>query len=155
MRAAAAVAVVLLGIGSAAHGGELDQLRKENAELRARVQELESENARLRGGSGGLAAALEQRATAAVAVAPGEAPGSTTITTEASRSRVSAAGSRGTGSRGAPSAPPGQAGRPDSAAIVIDTVVLRSHLSRRLDAPPGGRRQPLSTARSPTTGRRW
>jgi hypothetical protein len=49
------------------------------------VQELESENARLRGGSGGLAAALEQRATAAVAVAPGEAPGSTTITTEASQ----------------------------------------------------------------------
>ena len=39
MRAAAAVAAVLLGIGPAARGGEVDQLRKENAELRAHVQE--------------------------------------------------------------------------------------------------------------------
>ena len=34
-----AVAVVLLTIGPAALGGEVDQLRKENAELRARGQE--------------------------------------------------------------------------------------------------------------------
>ena len=45
MRAAAAVAVVLLGIGTAAHGGEVDQLRKENgpeqiAAARAFVQRL-------------------------------------------------------------------------------------------------------------------
>jgi hypothetical protein len=122
MRAAAAVAVVLLGLGSAAHGGELDQLRKENAELRARVQELESENARLRGSSGGLAAALEQRATAAVAVAPGEAPGSTTITTEASQLEGIGGGKSRHWITWRAERAPGQAGRPDSAAIVIETA---------------------------------
>src|SRR5262249_9605029 len=83
MRAATAVAAGLLGSGTAAHGGDRDQLSTESAQTPARVQQLESENARLRGETGGLAAALEQRATAAVAVAPGPAPGSTTTTTEA------------------------------------------------------------------------
>jgi hypothetical protein len=122
MRAAAVAAVVLLGIGTAAHGGEVDQLRKENAELRARVQELESENARLRGGNGGLAAALEQRATAAVAVAPGEEPGSSTITTEASLLEGIGGGKSRHWISWRAARAPGQTGRPDTAAVVIDTA---------------------------------
>ncbi len=121
MRSAVLVALMVLGAGAVARAGELDQLRSENAQLRARVQELERENARLRGdASHGLSAALEQRATAAVAVAPGAAPGTTSITTEASRlegigggkSRhwISWRGERAAGG-----------GRPDAAALVIDT----------------------------------
>src|SRR5262249_60625309 len=86
MRSAPLVALVLLGASALGWAGELEQLRDENAQLRARVQELERENARLRGdASRGLSAALEQRATAAIAVAPGETPGATSISTEASR----------------------------------------------------------------------
>jgi hypothetical protein len=121
MRAAAMAAVVLLGICTAARGGEVDQLRKENADLRARVQELERENARLRGETGGLAAALEQRATAAVAVAPGAEPGSTTITTEASRLEGIGGGKSRHWITWRADRAPGQTGRPDTAVIVIDT----------------------------------
>src|SRR5262245_39767020 len=106
---------------SAVWAGELEQLRNENAQLRSRVQELERENARLRGdASHGLSAALEQRATAAVAVAPGETPGTTSISTEASRLEGIGGGKsrHGITWRAEPRA---GGGRPDAAAVVIDT----------------------------------
>src|SRR5262249_1848612 len=118
MRSAPLVALVVLGASAVGRAGELEQLRNENAQLRARVQELEGENTRLRGdASRGLSAALEQRATAAVAVAPGETPGATNISTEASRlegigggkSRPRVTWRAGGGARGGR---PGSAARP-------------------------------------------
>jgi len=120
MRSALLVALVALG-ASAVWAGELEQLRNENAQLRSRVQELERENARLRGdATHGLSAALEQRATAAVAVAPGETPGTTSISTEASRLEGIGGGkSRHWITWRAERTAGG--GRPDAAALVIDT----------------------------------
>jgi len=121
MRSAPLVALVVLGANALGWAGELEPLRDENAQLRARVQELERENARLRGdASRGPSAALEQRATAAIAVAPGETPGATSISTEASRLEGIGGGkSRHWITWRAERAAGG--GRPDAAALVIDT----------------------------------
>ena len=42
-------AMMLVTFGAAAHAGELERLREENARLQQQVRSLEAENARLRG----------------------------------------------------------------------------------------------------------
>jgi hypothetical protein len=87
----ALVGLVLLACSTVARGDELERLRSENAELRARIQALEAENARLKRTSDAapLAAALEASAAAAVTGAVDDA-GTTRIATEPSRLEVTA-----------------------------------------------------------------
>ncbi|HJW69918.1 MAG TPA: hypothetical protein VJ829_11220, partial [Candidatus Binatia bacterium] len=83
-----AAGVMVLSAVGAAHAGELERLREQNARLQQQVRTLEAENARLRGqaasvtrpapgpsDNSGLAAALEQRANEAVSVSPAAEPG--------------------------------------------------------------------------------
>jgi len=42
-------AMMLVTFGAAAHAGELERLREENARLQQQVRSLDAENARLRG----------------------------------------------------------------------------------------------------------
>jgi hypothetical protein len=80
--------VALLLVGTA-RAGEVERLREENARLQQRVRDLEAENTSLRGsgnpGDRGLVAALQERATDAVVVTPGEQPGASKVETEPSR----------------------------------------------------------------------
>jgi hypothetical protein len=85
------VGFLALVIGGAAHAGELERLRDENARLRARIETLEAENARLKGAADAapLAAALSADAAAAVTSEVAE-DGTTRIATEPSRLEASA-----------------------------------------------------------------
>jgi hypothetical protein len=90
MRTVVVAAVAALAWGACpGFAGEVERLRAENQRLEARVRELEAENAQLRGqreqGAGGLAAALEERATEAVTITPGTEPGTDRVETESSR----------------------------------------------------------------------
>jgi len=78
--------VLVVPCGGHAQSSDVEQLRAENARLRARVTELEAENATLRGRPGGsLAAALEERASGTVAEKPDAETGSAVVATEPSR----------------------------------------------------------------------
>jgi hypothetical protein len=85
------LSLVVLGVGGPTWAGELERLRDENAELRARVQALEVENARLRGieRDAPLAAALQESAATAVHTDVDDA-GKKVVVTEPSRLETSA-----------------------------------------------------------------
>jgi hypothetical protein len=97
----AAGVMVLLAVG-AAHAGELERLREENARLRGQAASV-TRPAPGPSDNTGLAAALEQRANEAVSVSPAAEPGASVVATEASRLEGLQGGRRDTGSRGAPS----------------------------------------------------
>ncbi len=111
-------------LAGSVRAGEVERLREENARLQQRVQDLEAENAALRGGANAgdraLVAALEEKATDAVVVTPGEQPGASKVETEPSR-LVGLGGGKGRhwiiwrGQRPA-------AGRADAASLVVDSV---------------------------------
>jgi len=127
-------AVMLVTFGAAAHAGELERLRDENARLQQQVRSLEADNARLRGqasappapapaasDNSGLAAALEQRANESVSVSPSAEPGASVVATEASRLE----GLQGGRSRHWitwRAERQGGASRPDAALVVIDAT---------------------------------
>jgi hypothetical protein len=83
--------LVVLAVGGPAWAGELEQLRDENAKLRARIEALEAENARLRGveREAPLAAALRESAAAAVQTGVDD-DGKQLVTTDPSRLEISA-----------------------------------------------------------------
>ncbi len=74
---------LIMAMRTAAHGSEVEDLRAENARLRARVAELEA--ARDTHPGGPLAAALEDRAAAEVQVERGDGTRATTVTTRPSQ----------------------------------------------------------------------
>jgi hypothetical protein len=130
----AAGVMVLLAVG-AAHAGELERLREENARLQQQVRTLEAENARLRGqaasvtrpapgpsDNSGLAAALEQRANEAVSVSPAAEPGASVVATEASRLEGLQGGRSRHWITWRAERPAGGASRPDAAMVVIDAT---------------------------------
>jgi hypothetical protein len=83
--------LAMVGVGGPAFADELERLRDENAKLRARIETLEAENARLRGveRDAPLAAALRESAAAAVQSGVDD-DGKRLVTTEPSRLEVSA-----------------------------------------------------------------
>jgi len=125
--------VMLVTLGAAAHAGELERLREENARLRQQVRSLEAENARLRGqaasaarpaptDNSGLAAALEQRANESVSVSPAPEPGASVVATEASRLEGLQGGRSRHWITWRAERPTAGESRPEAATVVIDAT---------------------------------
>jgi hypothetical protein len=117
----------LLGVvlAGTARAREVERLREENARLQQRVRDLEAENATLRGvtrpSDRGLIAALEERATGAVVVSPGEQPGASRVETEPSRLEGLGSGKSRHWLIWRAERPAG-GGRPDAVSFTVDSV---------------------------------
>ena len=118
------VGLVAVLVGSA-RAGEIEQLRGENARLQQRIRDLEAENATLRGatsaGDRGLVAALQEHATEAVLVTPGEQPGASKVETEPSRLEGLGSGKSRHWIIWRAQRPAGGA-RADAASLIVDSV---------------------------------
>jgi len=118
------VGVLAVLVGTA-RAGEVERLREENARLQQRVRDLESENAALRSatrpGDRGLVAALEDRASEAVVVSPGEEPGESRVETEPSRLEGLGGGKSRHWLIWRAQRPAGNA-HPDAASLIVDSV---------------------------------
>jgi hypothetical protein len=143
------VGLLVLGLADGAQADELERLREENARLRARVQALEAENARLRDASdvAPLAAALRESAAEAVRTDV-DADGTTTrIATEPSRLE-SSAGPRARHWVVLRTRQPGS----DGAELVIEALASRGAYRevRALELGVDGTREALAVAKYET-----